>query len=109
MVFVSHCLLNQNTRYPGGAVCPGVVVDAIAPYLADGAGIVQMVCPEQRTWGGVSKRHLLRLLDGHVGVAVAATLVVRVQRCSGVEGQSTPSRGPIARARHVTTATELCR
>ena len=22
VVFVSHCLLNQNTRYLGGAVCP---------------------------------------------------------------------------------------
>lgn len=63
VVFLSHCLLNQNTRYTGGAVCPGVVVDAIAPYAADGTGIVQMVCPEQRTWGGVSKRHLLWLLD----------------------------------------------
>ena len=63
VVFMAHCLLNQNTRYPGGAVCPGVVVDAVDPYLADGTGIVQMECPEQRTWGGVSKRHLLRLLD----------------------------------------------
>jgi predicted secreted protein len=63
VVFLAHCLLNQNTRYPGGAVCPGVVVDAVAPYLDDGTGIVQMPCPEQRTWGGVAKRHLLRLLD----------------------------------------------
>ena len=44
-MFMAHCLLNQNTRYPGGAVCRGVVVDAVAPYLADGTGIVQMVMP----------------------------------------------------------------
>jgi predicted secreted protein len=62
VVFVAHCLLNQNTRYPGGAVCPGVVADAVVPYLADGTGIVQMTCPEQRTWGGVSKTHLRWLL-----------------------------------------------
>lgn len=36
VVFVSHCLLNQNTRYLGGAVCPGVVGAAIAPYEQDG-------------------------------------------------------------------------
>ena len=27
--FVSHCLLNQNPRYLGGAICPGVVADAL--------------------------------------------------------------------------------
>src|SRR5664279_5511868 len=48
VVFVSHCLLNQNTRYLGGAALPGVVAAAIAPYLQDGTGIVQMPCPEQR-------------------------------------------------------------
>lgn len=59
VVFVSHCLLNQNTRYLGGAVRPGVVEDVIGPYLASGTGIVQMPCPEQRMWGGVLKRRLL--------------------------------------------------
>ena len=75
MVYLSHCLLNQNTRYPGGAVCPGVVVDAVAPYVADGAGIVQMACPEQHTWGGVSKRHLLRLLDHPVAARAGRRLL----------------------------------
>lgn len=55
VVVVSHCLLNQNTRYPGGAVCPGAVVGALQPYLDDGVGLVQMPCPEQRTWGGVRR------------------------------------------------------
>ena len=63
VVFVSHCLLNQNTRYLGGAVCPGVVAAAIEPYIADGSGIVQLPCPEQRTWGGVRKTRLLWWLD----------------------------------------------
>lgn len=63
VVFVSHCLLNQNTRYLGGAVCPGVVADAIDPYVNGGMGIVQMECPEQRVWGGVLKRRFLWLID----------------------------------------------
>jgi predicted secreted protein len=61
VVFVSHCLLNENVRYPGGATCPGAVPEVVQRYLADGIGLCQMTCPEQRAWGGVRKRHLLRL------------------------------------------------
>ena len=60
VVFVSHCLLNQNTRYPGGACCPGAVMDVVEPFLRDGVGICQMPCPEQVVWGGVGKRHVVR-------------------------------------------------
>jgi predicted secreted protein len=60
VVFLSHCLLNENVRFPGGATCPGVVPE-LGGYVADGVGIYQMPCPEQRAWGGVRKRHLLRL------------------------------------------------
>jgi predicted secreted protein len=63
VVFMAHSLLNQNTRYPGGAVCPGVVAEAVDPYLNDGVGIVQMECPEQRVWGGVLKRRFLWVID----------------------------------------------
>ncbi len=59
VVFVSHCLLNQNTRYPGGAFRAGAVMEVIEPYLRDGAGICQMPCPEQVAWGGVGKRYLV--------------------------------------------------
>ena len=60
VVFVSHCLLNENTRYPGGAFRPGVVSEVLAVFVQNGWGIYQMPCPEQRAWGGVLKRHLLR-------------------------------------------------
>ena len=70
VVFVSHCLLNQNTRYLGGAVCRGVVTTAITPYLENGTGIVQMPCPEQRVWGGVLKTRMLWLVQ-HPRVAAA--------------------------------------
>jgi hypothetical protein len=71
VVFVSHCLLNQNTRYLGGAVCRGVVSAAICSDLEDGTGDRphavsrnrdrQMPCPEQRVWGGVLKTRMLWL------------------------------------------------
>jgi uncharacterized protein YbbK (DUF523 family) len=75
VVFLSHCLLNQNTRYLGGAVCPGAVVDAVAPYLEAGVGIVQLPCPEQRTWGGVLKRRFLWLV-AHPRVTRAGRILV---------------------------------
>ncbi len=77
VVFVSHCLLNQNTRYLGGAVCRGVVSAAISPYLEDGTGIVQMPCPEQRAWGGVLKTRMLWLIQ-HPRIARAAPVLLPV-------------------------------
>jgi predicted secreted protein len=59
VVFVSHCLLNQNVRFLGGATRSGAVDAAVEPYLRDGVGIVQLPCPEQRAWGGVQKRWML--------------------------------------------------
>lgn len=61
VVFVSHCLLNENTRYLGGAFRPGVVSEVVGTYIEDGTGICQMPCPEQLVWGGVLKRRLLAL------------------------------------------------
>jgi predicted secreted protein len=61
VVFVSHCLLNENTRYLGGAYRAGAVQEVIDPYLRNGTGICQMPCPEQLAWGGVLKRRLLGL------------------------------------------------
>ena len=59
VVFVSHCLLNENARYLGGAFHPGVVPEVVDAVRRRGAGIHQMRCPEQRAWGGVLKRRLL--------------------------------------------------
>jgi predicted secreted protein len=79
VVFLSHCLLNQNTRYLGGATCPGVVLDAIKPYVDGGVGIVQMACPEQRVWGGVLKRRFLWLI-AHPYVARASHSLLALGR-----------------------------
>lgn len=58
-VFLSHCLLNHNVRYLGGAEREAGARDLVDGYLADGVGICQMPCPEQRAWGGVLKRRML--------------------------------------------------
>lgn len=60
VVFLSHCLLNENTRYLGGACQRGATPSVVRECLERGYGMVQMPCPEQHAWGGVLKRHLLR-------------------------------------------------
>jgi predicted secreted protein len=59
IVFLSHCLLNENTRYLGGACRCGAVREVVQACLDNELGIVQMPCPEQHAWGGVLKRRLL--------------------------------------------------
>lgn len=59
VVFVSHCLLNENTRYLGGAFRRGCVDEIVDEFQRQGVGICQMRCPEQRAWGGVLKRYIL--------------------------------------------------
>jgi len=58
-VFCSHCLLNENVRYLGGAGRAAGVDEVVDSYLRRGIGIVQMPCPEQHAWGGVLKRRML--------------------------------------------------
>ncbi len=61
VIFLSHCLLNENTRYPGGAFRQGSIDELVDRLQRKGLGIVQMRCPEQCAWGGVRKRQLLRV------------------------------------------------
>ena len=60
VVFLAHCLLNENTRYMGGACTGGCVREVIEQCLSRDVGIVQMPCPEQHAWGGVIKKLLLK-------------------------------------------------
>lgn len=59
VVLLSHCLLNENVRYLGGAGRAGGVQDVVDHYLSRGVGVYQLPCPEQRAWGGVAKRRML--------------------------------------------------
>jgi uncharacterized protein YbbK (DUF523 family) len=60
VVFLSHCILNENTRYLGGARDAASVTSIVDECISKGLGIVQLPCPEQRAWGGVVKRLLLK-------------------------------------------------
>jgi hypothetical protein len=59
VVFLSHCILNENTRYLGGASRESCVSEILKACIENHIGIVQMPCPEQRAWGGVTKKLLL--------------------------------------------------
>jgi predicted secreted protein len=74
VIFVAHCLLNQNTRYLGGAFRRGCVDEFVEGIRQEGLGIVQMHCPEQCAWGGVRKRHILRVY----GTGARGTLLYRL-------------------------------
>ena len=58
VVLVSHCLLNENARYLGGAFHAGAVPE-IEGLLRRGIGIHQLPCPERRAWGGILKPRML--------------------------------------------------
>lgn len=61
VVFLSHCLLNENVRHLGGACRMGCVLEIVEPCIQLGIGMVQLPCPEEQVWGGVPRRRLLRL------------------------------------------------
>ena len=46
VVFIAHCLLNQNAISDGTAVFPAAFKDMIKTFLDADVGIVQMPCPE---------------------------------------------------------------
>ena len=50
VVLVAHCLLNENTRYAGGAARPGAVAEVVNELIAAGYGIHQLPCPERLAW-----------------------------------------------------------
>lgn len=58
VVFVSHCLLDQNARFPGIAVAPGALDPLTGELARAGIGIEQLPCLEMKYWGGV-RRHLV--------------------------------------------------
>ena len=59
VVLLSHCLLDENVRYLGGAGRAGGVQEVVDRYLGAGIGVYQLPCPEAHAWGGVLKRRML--------------------------------------------------
>ena len=64
VVLLSHCLLNQNVRYLGGATHPAMIDEVVDGLRRRDVGVVQMPCPEQAAWGGVLKPRLLAAYGG---------------------------------------------
>ncbi|MCL4395951.1 MAG: hypothetical protein M1482_14310 [Chloroflexi bacterium] len=46
VVFVAHCILNQNAKIDRCAHSPGALEPVVDALVVSGAGIVQMPCPE---------------------------------------------------------------
>ena len=46
IVFLAHCFLNTNTRFPGGSAFEGATIPLVQTLLESGVGIIQMPCPE---------------------------------------------------------------
>jgi len=46
VVFIAHCILNQNSISDGTAVFPAAFKEVIKKFLDADIGIVQMPCPE---------------------------------------------------------------
>lgn len=51
VIFVSHCWLNLNTRFPEGCAFEGANAPLIKTLLDSGLGIIQMPCPEYECLG----------------------------------------------------------
>ena len=58
VVFVSNCILNINTKFPGYADAEGAFTEFIIPILEAGIGIFQMPCVEAICWGGVGRNRI---------------------------------------------------
>jgi len=46
VVFVAHCILNQNAKIDGCARCPGAMRELVSELVDADLGIVQAPCPE---------------------------------------------------------------
>lgn len=58
IVFISHCIINCNNKFPGYADVPGAYTDFIIPIINAGIGIFQMPCCEALGWGGVGRKRI---------------------------------------------------
>jgi predicted secreted protein len=56
IVFVSHCLLNQNARPVGGEKYAGAVKELLELFAEAGVGIVQIPCPQLEFNEGLNRK-----------------------------------------------------
>ncbi|MBN2203230.1 MAG: hypothetical protein JW700_03540 [Candidatus Aenigmarchaeota archaeon] len=60
IVFISHCLLNQNTLPTGRASFAGSVKELLELFAESGVGIVQLECPQMEFNNGLDRRPALK-------------------------------------------------
>ena len=51
IVFVAHCVLNQNSKIDRCGRYPGAIIEVTQALISSGVGIVQMPCPEMLALG----------------------------------------------------------
>lgn len=83
VVLVSHCLLNQNTRYAGGATRSGAVSELADELIGAGYGIHQLPCPERLAWGGVLNPTAFGSITPKVGRSIRCGLCCCVHSSGG--------------------------
>ena len=81
LIFISHCLLNQNACVRGLASKPAAIRELIDVMLDNDVAIYQMPCPEvtyygSMRWGQVKKQYASPMFRKHCR-NIAEQLVVR--------------------------------
>lgn len=56
IIYLSHCLINQNLRFPGIAVESGALTELLISLIKNGIGIEPLPCLERLGWGGVRRQ-----------------------------------------------------
>jgi predicted secreted protein len=56
VIFVSHCLLNQNVRAAERERFPGSFKDILELFAESGIGIIQLPCPQLEFNGGLDRK-----------------------------------------------------
>jgi predicted secreted protein len=64
VVFVAHCVLNQNSRIDTCATFPGAIRSVVDPLMERNIGIIQWPCPELGFLGMGRQGQDCRVMDG---------------------------------------------
>ncbi len=70
IIFLTHCVLNQNAKVRGIAKYPGAITPLIQFFLEEGIGMYQMPCPEMMylgnmRWGSVKDQYNTPMFRKH--------------------------------------------
>ncbi len=56
VVFVSHCILNQNAKAVGKERSPGMIKELLDIFSESGVGVVQLPCPQIEFGAGIDRK-----------------------------------------------------